>query len=79
MHIPHLHALKALGDPALFAQAQLGDRGTCTVWLDDQLNPGADNLCHLAVDPVGEIGNERLVAWNMTGPLRQSHLNQIGD
>lgn len=69
--ISRTHALKALADPALFAQARLGEWGTSVVWIDDDLDLGADNLRHLAVEQAGGIGHERLVTWMHEAGLTQ--------
>lgn len=69
--IAHTRVMKPLADPALFAQARLGDWGTSVVWVEDELELGADNLRHLAVEQAGGIGHERLVTWMHEGKLTQ--------
>ena len=69
--IANTRALRALSDPALFEQARLGEWGTSVVWMEDELDLGADNLRHLAVEQAGGIGHERLVIWMHEAGLTQ--------
>lgn len=64
--------LKPLADPNLFAQVRVGDFGTSVVWIDDELDLGADNLRNLAVEQTGGIGHERLITWVREHGLTQT-------
>lgn len=70
--IANTQQLKPLVDPALFGQVRLGDFGTSVVWIDDELDLGADNLRNLAVEQTGGIGHERLITW-----IHENRLTQV--
>ena len=61
--IEHSRGLRALADPALFSQAQVGEWGWSVEWIRDELELGADNLRNLAIEQAGGIGHERLWVW----------------
>ena len=65
-------ALAALAEPELFARARLDARGGYVVWMEDDLELGADNLRHLAVEQAGGIGHERLWNWMHENALTQA-------
>jgi hypothetical protein len=69
--IDNTSLFKPLQDAALFGQAKLGDWGTSVVWVDDEIDMGADNLRHRAVEQAGGIGHERLVNWLNDNKLTQ--------
>jgi hypothetical protein len=69
--IAHTQLFQPLQDATLFAQAKLGDWGTAVVWVDDEIDMGADNLRNRAVEQAGGIGHERLIHW-----LHDNRLNQ---
>lgn len=41
------------------------------IWIDDELDLGADNLRNLAVEQAGGIGHERLLIWMHEAGLTQ--------
>jgi hypothetical protein len=51
---------------------RLGDFGTSVVWIDDDLDLGADNLRNLAVEQTWGIGHERLITW-----IHENRLTQV--
>ena len=55
--------LAPLKDAALFSQAKVGFAGRSVDWIEDELDLGADNLRHLAVEQAGGIGHERIWSW----------------
>ncbi len=55
--------LAPLKDVALFSQAKMGFAGRSVDWIEDELDLGADNLRHLAVEQAGGIGHERIWTW----------------
>lgn len=55
--------LAPLKDAALFLQAKVGFAGRSVDWIEDELDLGADNLRHLAVEQAGGIGHERIWSW----------------
>lgn len=55
--------LAPLKDAALFKQAKVGFAGRSVDWIEDELDLGADNLRHLAVEQAGGIGHERIWTW----------------
>jgi hypothetical protein len=55
--------LAPLKDAALFAQAKTGFAGRSVDWIEDELDLGADNLRHIAVEQTGGIGHERIWNW----------------
>ncbi len=55
--------LAPLNDASLFAQAKVGFAGRSVDWVEDELDLGADNLRHLAVEQAGGIGHERIWSW----------------
>lgn len=61
-----------LQDAALFAQAKPGEWGTSVVWVDDEIDMGADNLRNRAVEQTGGIGHERLINWLHDNQLTQT-------
>lgn len=61
--ISSTRALARLADPDLFARAHVGDWGTAVVWIDGELDVGADNLRNLVTEQSGGIGHERLLNW----------------
>ncbi len=69
--IANTKALTPLRDQALFAKARVGEHGASVVWIDDELDLGADNLRHLAEEQAGCIGHERIVEW-----MHRNHLTQ---
>ncbi len=72
-------ALQPLTDPALFSQAHMGEWGTSVVWIEDELELGADNLRHLAVEQAGGIGHERLWVWmHECGLTQQQAADAVG-
>lgn len=64
-------ALARLKDQALFAAARVGEHGTTVVWIDDELDLGADNLRNLAEEQAGSIGHERILNWMADNGLTQ--------
>ncbi len=66
-------ALAALKDPALFSTARVDERGGYVVWIDDDMEMGADNLRSMAVEQAGGIGNERLANWMHKHSLTQAN------
>ena len=70
--IEHTTLFKPLHDATLFAQARLGDWGTSVVWVEDEIDMGADNLRNLAVEQAGGIGHERLIHWLHDNQLTQT-------
>ena len=70
--ITNTKALSALRDPAIFNQARLGEFGTGVIFIEDELDLGADNLRNLAVEQSGGIGHERLVEWQHRNGLTQA-------
>lgn len=59
-------ALAALKDAAVFSKARLGAGGRSVDWVDAkgvELDLGADNLRHLAIEQAGGIGHERIWNW----------------
>ncbi len=70
--IEHTRLFKPLQDATLFAQARLGDWGTSVVWVEDEIDMGADNLRNLAVEQAGGIGHERLIHWLHDNQLTQT-------
>jgi len=56
-------ALRALQNPALFAQARIGFAGRSVDWIEGELDLGADNLRNLAIEQAGGIGHERIWNW----------------
>ena len=71
--ITHTQALARLKDAALFAKARVGEHGTSVVWIDDEVDLGADNLRNLAAEQAGGIGHERIVEWMHRHDLTQEH------
>lgn len=65
-------ALARLKDRTLFAKARVGEHGASVVWIDDELELGADNLRNLAAEQHGEIGHERLIEWMHRNSLTQA-------
>ena len=61
--ITNTGALARLKDQALFSTARVGEHGTTVVWIDDELELGADNLRNLSEEQAGGIGHERMVEW----------------
>jgi len=55
--------LAPLRETALFAQAKIGFGGRSVDWIEDEIDLGADNLRHMAVEQAGGIGHERMWAW----------------
>ena len=55
--------LAPLKDATLCAQAKVGFGGRSVDWIGDELDLGADNLRHLAVEQAGGIGHERIWVW----------------
>lgn len=77
--IAETRALKALSDPDIFSRAQVGEWGTSVVFIDDELDLGADNLRNLAVEQAGGIGHERLLNWlHETGLTQAAAAEAIG-
>lgn len=74
--IADTRALQSLADPAVFAQARVGEWGTAVVWVDNVLDLGADNLRNLAVEQAGGIGHERLLTWMHRHQLTQERAAQ---
>ena len=70
--IVNTKTLKPLADPNLFTQVRMGDFGTTAVWIDAELDLGADNLRNLAVEQTGGIGHERLITWVRKHSLTQT-------
>lgn len=56
-------ALAPLKDKALFAKAKVGFGGHSVDWIEDELDLGASNLRHLAIEQAGGIGHERIWTW----------------
>ena len=69
--IANTKLFKPLKDTTLFAQAKVGEWGTSVVWVDDEIDMGADNLRNLAVEQSGHFGHERLVTWMRNHKLTQ--------
>ena len=65
--------MAALKDPALFSTARVDERGGYVVWIDDDMEMGADNLRSMAVEQAGGIGNERLANWMHKHSLTQAN------
>lgn len=65
-------ALAPLKDQALFAMARVGEHGVSVVWIEDELDLGADNLRNLAEEQAGGIGHERMVEWMHRNQLTQA-------
>ena len=70
--IEHTRLFNPLQDATLFALAKLGDWGTSVVWVEDEIDMGADNLRNLAVEQAGGIGHERLIHWLHDNQLTQT-------
>ena len=70
--IEHTRLFQPLQNATLFAQARLGDWGTSVVWVEDEIDMGADNLRNLAVEQEGGIGHERLIHWLHDNQLTQT-------
>lgn len=69
--IANTKALTKLKDQALFANARVGEHGASVVWIDDELELGADNLRNLSEEQAGGIGHERMVEWMHRNNLTQ--------
>jgi hypothetical protein len=69
--IANTKALAKLKDQSLFANARVGEHGTSVVWIDDELELGADNLRNLSEEQAGGIGHERIVEWMYRNNLTQ--------
>lgn len=77
--IEHTRGLRALADPALFSQAQVGEWGWSVEWIRDELELGADNLRNLAIEQAGGIGHERLWVWmHECGLTQQQAADAVG-
>lgn len=77
--IDHSRGLRALADPALFSQAQVGEWGWSVEWIRDELELGADNVRNLAIEQAGGIGHERLWVWmDECGLTRQQAADALG-
>ena len=74
--------LAPLNDASLFAQAKVGFAGRSVDWVEDELDLGADNLRHLAVEQAGGIGHERIWSWlhdtglTLTIGMNRAHLRK---
>jgi len=55
--------LSRLKDVKLFNGAKVGFAGRSVDWIEDELDLGADNLRHLAIEQAGGIGHERIWGW----------------
>lgn len=69
--IANTKALARLKDQALFSRARIGEHGTAVVWIEDELDLGADNLRNLSEEQAGGIGHERIVEWMYRNNLTQ--------
>jgi len=69
--IANTKALARLKDQALFARARVGEHGASVVWIEDELDLGADNLRNLSEEQAGGIGHERIVEWMYRNNLTQ--------
>jgi hypothetical protein len=69
--IANTKALSSLKNHDLFSTARVGEHGTSVVWIEDELELGADNLRHLSEEQAGGIGHERLVEWMHRNDLTQ--------
>jgi hypothetical protein len=70
--VENTQLFKPLQDATLFAQAKLGDWGTSVMWVDGEIDMGADNLRNRAVEQAGGIGHERLIKWLHDNKLTQT-------
>lgn len=69
--IANTKALAKLKDQTLFAKARVGEHGASVVWIDDELELGADNLRNLSEEQAGGIGHERIIEWMYRNSLTQ--------
>lgn len=77
--IANTSALQALTDPVLFSRARVGEWGNAVEWIADELDLGADNLRHLAVEQAGGIGHERIWVWmHDCGLTQQQAADAVG-
>lgn len=74
--IANTRALAPLKDQALFSRARVGEHGTSVVWIDDELDLGADNLRNLSEEQAGGIGHERIVEWMHRNNLTQERASE---
>ena len=57
-------SLRALGDPAIFGQAKVGEWGACVQWAgNDALELAADNLRARAIEQAGGYSHELVIEW----------------
>jgi hypothetical protein len=69
--IKNTKALAPLKDQALFAKARVGEHGATVVWVDDEIELGADNLRNLVEEQSDGIGHERIIEWMHRNNLTQ--------
>ncbi|MCX7144090.1 MAG: helix-turn-helix transcriptional regulator [Proteobacteria bacterium] len=69
--IKNTKALARLADPKLFSKARVGEHGASVVFIDDELDLGADNLRNLEAEQSGGIGHERMIEWMLRNDLTQ--------
>ncbi len=69
--IENTKALSRLADPKVFAKARVGEHGASVVFIDEELELGADNLRDLETEQSGGIGHERMIEWMLGNNLTQ--------
>ena len=69
--IKNTKALARLADAKLFSKARVGEHGASVVFIDDELDLGADNLRNLETEQSGGIGHERMIEWMLRNDLTQ--------